>query len=81
MRVRSAIKRLCDACRVVKRRGRLFVVCKANPKHKQRQGYHTLAGDVTVPIQDSSTAAQAPFRLSGAGNACIGEQLWSSTKQ
>ena len=32
MRVRSAIKRLCDACRLVKRRGRLFVVCKANPK-------------------------------------------------
>ncbi|BDA42178.1 probable 50S ribosomal protein L36 at N-terminal half [Coccomyxa sp. Obi] len=81
MRVRSAIKRLCDACRVVKRRGRLFVVCKANPKHKQRQGYHTLAGDVSVPIQHSDIPAQAPSRASGTGNACIGEQLWSNTKQ
>lgn len=32
MRVRSAVKKLCDACRIVKRRGRVFVVCKANPK-------------------------------------------------
>ena len=32
MRVRSAIKKLCDACRIVKRRGRVFVVCKSTPK-------------------------------------------------
>ena len=28
-------------CRVVKRRKRLFVTCKRNPRHKQRQGFHT----------------------------------------
>ena len=32
MRVRSAVKKLCDACRIVKRRGRVFVVCKSTPK-------------------------------------------------
>ena len=32
MRVRSAVKKLCDACRIVKRRGRVFVICKSNPK-------------------------------------------------
>jgi large subunit ribosomal protein L36 len=32
MKVRTAVKRLCDACRVVLRRGRVYVVCKANPK-------------------------------------------------
>ena len=32
MKVRSAIKRMCDACRVVRRRGRIYVVCKANRK-------------------------------------------------
>ncbi|EIE20967.1 hypothetical protein COCSUDRAFT_83526 [Coccomyxa subellipsoidea C-169] len=62
MRVRSAVKRLCDACRVVKRRGRLFIVCKTNPKHKQRQGYHTLAGEVPVPLEPSVLPAQIPFR-------------------
>ena len=32
MRVRSAIKRLCDSCKVVRRRGKLYIVCKASPK-------------------------------------------------
>jgi len=32
MRVRSAIKKLCDSCKVVKRRGKLYIVCKASPK-------------------------------------------------
>lgn len=39
--VRSAIKRLCEACKIVKRKGRLYVVCDKVPKHKQRQGYGT----------------------------------------
>lgn len=32
MKVRASIKRLCEACRIVKRRGKLFVVCKENRK-------------------------------------------------
>lgn len=43
MRVRSSIKRICDSCRVVKRKGRWRVVCSSNPRHKQRQGLHTTA--------------------------------------
>ncbi|HEX4104454.1 MAG TPA: 50S ribosomal protein L36 [Candidatus Paceibacterota bacterium] len=38
MKVRSSIKKICANCQVVKRRGRLYIVCKKNPKHKQRQG-------------------------------------------
>ncbi|RUL85396.1 50S ribosomal protein L36 [Tautonia sociabilis] len=38
MKVRSSVKRICDACIIVRRRGRVYVICKANPKHKQRQG-------------------------------------------
>ena len=45
--VRSAIKRLCDACKIVKRKGRLYVVCDKVPKHKQRQGLSTQAGGET----------------------------------
>ncbi|CAI5953264.1 unnamed protein product [Closterium sp. NIES-64] len=41
MKVRASVKRLCEACRVVRRRGRVYVVCATNPKHKQRQGFHT----------------------------------------
>jgi len=37
MKVRSSVKLICKNCKVVKRRGVLFVICK-NPKHKQRQG-------------------------------------------
>ena len=39
--VRSAIKKLCEHCRIVKRKGRLYVVCPKVPKHKQRQGIFT----------------------------------------
>jgi large subunit ribosomal protein L36 len=37
MKVRSSVKKICDKCRVVKRRGVVRVICP-NPKHKQRQG-------------------------------------------
>ncbi|TFL00889.1 ribosomal protein L36-domain-containing protein [Pterulicium gracile] len=38
MKVRSSVKRMCDGCNVVRRKGRIYVVCSKNPKHKQRQG-------------------------------------------
>lgn len=37
MKVRSSVKKICDKCVVVKRRGVVRVLCE-NPKHKQRQG-------------------------------------------
>jgi large subunit ribosomal protein L36 len=36
MKVRTSVKRMCEKCRVIKRRGVLRVICE-NPKHKQRQ--------------------------------------------
>lgn len=38
MKVRASVKVMCKDCRVVKRKGVLRVICKVNPKHKQRQG-------------------------------------------
>lgn len=38
MKVRASVKKICRQCKTVRRRGRVYVVCKANPKHKQRQG-------------------------------------------
>ncbi|MBI2025142.1 MAG: 50S ribosomal protein L36 [Candidatus Harrisonbacteria bacterium] len=37
MKVRSSVKVICVSCKTVRRKGRVYVVCK-NPKHKQRQG-------------------------------------------
>ena len=38
MKVRASVKPICKDCKVIKRRGRITVVCKKYPKHKQRQG-------------------------------------------
>ncbi|KAI9313242.1 ribosomal protein L36-domain-containing protein, partial [Dichotomocladium elegans] len=38
MKVRSSVKKICDGCTTVRRRGKLFVTCNKNKKHKQRQG-------------------------------------------
>ena len=37
MKVRASIKKLCDKCKIVRRKGVLRVIC-SNPRHKQRQG-------------------------------------------
>ncbi|NES81851.1 MAG: 50S ribosomal protein L36 [Moorea sp. SIO2B7] len=37
MKVRASVKKICEKCRVIRRRGRVMVICN-NPKHKQRQG-------------------------------------------
>jgi large subunit ribosomal protein L36 len=38
MKVRASVKSICKDCKIIKRKGVLRVVCKNNPKHKQRQG-------------------------------------------
>lgn len=37
MKVRASAKPMCSKCKVVRREGRVYVICD-NPKHKQRQG-------------------------------------------
>ncbi|HEX4825747.1 MAG TPA: 50S ribosomal protein L36 [Candidatus Polarisedimenticolaceae bacterium] len=37
MKVRTSVKKICDKCKIVKRKRVVRVVCD-NPKHKQRQG-------------------------------------------
>lgn len=38
MRVKASVKKICPKCTVVRRGGYIYVVCSANPRHKQRQG-------------------------------------------
>ena len=37
MKVRPSVKTMCDKCKVIKRKGRIMIIC-SDPKHKQRQG-------------------------------------------
>jgi len=39
VKVRSSVKPICEHCKVVKRQGVTRIICKRNPKHKQRQGW------------------------------------------
>ena len=37
MKVKSSVKVRCRDCKIVRRRGRVFVICKTK-RHKQKQG-------------------------------------------
>lgn len=40
IQVRSSVKKLCDGCKAVKRKGKyIYIICSKNPKHKQRYEY------------------------------------------
>ena len=58
MRVRSSVRKLCEACRVVRRKGTVFVVCDKSPKHKQRQGVHAAAASAAKLGGVAATAAR-----------------------
>nr|YP_010362485.1 ribosomal protein L36 [Euphorbia schlechtendalii]YP_010362523.1 ribosomal protein L36 [Euphorbia schlechtendalii]UNS16276.1 ribosomal protein L36 [Euphorbia schlechtendalii]UNS16314.1 ribosomal protein L36 [Euphorbia schlechtendalii] len=37
MKIRASVRKFCQKCRLIRRRGRIIVIC-LNPRHKQRQG-------------------------------------------
>lgn len=37
MKVKASVKKICEHCKLVRRKGVIRVICK-NPRHKQRQG-------------------------------------------
>jgi large subunit ribosomal protein L36 len=37
MKVRPSVKKMCERCKIIRRRGMVRVIC-TNPRHKQRQG-------------------------------------------
>ncbi|MBI2052192.1 MAG: 50S ribosomal protein L36 [Parcubacteria group bacterium] len=37
MKVQPSVKKNCNKCKIVRRKGRIYVIC-SNLKHKQRQG-------------------------------------------
>ncbi|HPB29851.1 MAG TPA: 50S ribosomal protein L36 [Candidatus Sumerlaeota bacterium] len=37
MKVRASVRKICQKCKIIRRKGVLRVICD-NPRHKQRQG-------------------------------------------
>jgi len=37
MKVRASVKKMCEKCKIIKRRGAIRIICQ-NPRHKQKQG-------------------------------------------
>ena len=37
MKVRASVKKICPKCKIIRRRGKIYVICEI-PKHNQRQG-------------------------------------------
>ena len=37
MKVRPSVKKMCEKCKIIRRHGKVLVICQ-NPRHKQRQG-------------------------------------------
>ncbi|MBN1481436.1 50S ribosomal protein L36 [candidate division KSB1 bacterium] len=38
MKVKASVKKQCEYCKVIRRKGQVRIICSRNPRHKQRQG-------------------------------------------
>ncbi|HEX9793143.1 MAG TPA: 50S ribosomal protein L36 [Planctomycetota bacterium] len=38
MKVRASVRRICTNCKIIRRHGKLRVICGRDPRHKQVQG-------------------------------------------
>ncbi|MGM9773637.1 MAG: type B 50S ribosomal protein L36 [Candidatus Egerieousia sp.] len=38
MKVKASVKKRSADCKIVRRKGRVYIICKKNPKFKMRQG-------------------------------------------
>ncbi len=53
MKVKPSVKKICSKCRIIRRHGRVMVIC-SDPRHKQRQGR------LTCPVGRHNCIAHAP---------------------
>lgn len=82
MKVRSSVKVICTSCVMVTRHRVRYVVCKKNPKHKQRQGFHTLVSAPLNEILPIFPAMQNVNKISSVG-ACLNlipSSFWNVTR-
>ncbi|KAG4959787.1 hypothetical protein JHK82_036507 [Glycine max] len=81
MKVRSSVKKMCEFCQIVKRRGRIYVICSGNPKHKQRQGMATFASEgPSQPVSSETSSCKImikPAQIARPGRICTSPQRHS----
>jgi ribosomal protein L36 len=53
MKVRSAVKKMCDGCKVVIYNKKVYIKCLENPRHKQRQKFSTIKRNEFAPLIQS----------------------------
>jgi len=75
MKVRSSIKKICASCKTVRRGRKNFVICAANPRHKQRQGFHTLAGAENSNVIKSMNEEEIDVKVNLISSERCVEQL------
>jgi ribosomal protein L36 len=54
MKVRAAVKKMCDGCKVIKYNKKVYIKCLENPRHKQRQKFSTMKEMDNLFIEDQS---------------------------
>ena len=75
MKVRPSVKKICDKCKVVRRRGVVRVICE-NPRHKQRQGREARSPNGTycqVSIFPAESTSSSRCRTSTASGKATRE--------
>ena len=87
MKIKSAVKRLCEHCYMVRRGKTLYVRCTKNPRHKQRQGFATdaRAGPPPPrawisPLTRGDPAAASVDHAAPVDHAALLEQLFARVK-
>ena len=67
MKIKSAVKRLCEHCYMVRRGKTLYVRCTKNPRHKQRASQGRRRRPAAAPRLDLAADAR---RLGPAAQPC-----------
>ena len=65
MKVRPSVKPMCEKCKIIKRKGRVMVICE-NPRHKQKAGliWLELSGAATRTLTAAAMRREGSERKS-----------------
>ena len=69
MKVRGSLRKLCASCKIVRRGKKTYVICPETPRHKQRQGFSTLAAAAAGGAP--AAFARDPALPDLCGDACV----------
>lgn len=77
MKIRSALKRMCKLCMFVRRKGVLRIVCSGDPRHKQRQGFHTISSAIRPSAEQIAMEQQQLQRERVVNSMLVSLRLFS----